>query len=250
MAEEDQAESAEEEQPEPAKKGREPIGAREYVAPVMMREAFHCMHCGVYAQQWWVALSLVGSGSRAPTATPIRRASCMNCRGQSFWLADSPVLNTTENPRAPMLWPWGAATAPLPHADMPDDPKADYDEARAIVDRSPRGAVALLRLAVQKLCKALGESGENINADIASLVQKGLAPQVQQALDVLRVIGNNAVHPGQIDLRDDRDTALALFGLLNFIVEQQITRPKELASIYGSLPAGALAQIQKRNSTP
>jgi hypothetical protein len=40
----------------------------------------------------------------------------------------------------------------------------------------------------------------------------------------------------------------ALFGLLNFIVEQQITRPKELANIYSGLPAGALAQIQKRDS--
>lgn len=115
---------------------------------------------------------------------------------------------------------------------------------------SPRGATPLGAAAVQKLGKALGESGKNINADIASLVQKGLAPQVQQALDVLRVIGNNAVHPGQIDLKDDRDTALALFGLLNYIVEQQIMRPKELETIYQSLPPGALAQIEKRNSTP
>ena len=103
---------------------------------------------------------------------------------------------------------------------------------------------------MQKLGKALGEPGENINADIASLVQKGLSPQVQQALDALRVIGNNAVHPGQLDLTDDRDTALALFGLLNFIVEQQITRPNELAAIYNRLPASALAAIQKRDSTP
>ena len=124
----------------------------------------------------------------------------------------------------------------------------DFDEARCIVDRSPRGAVALLRLALQKLCKDLGESGANINSDIASLVAKGLLPGVQEALDSLRVIGNNAVHPGHLDLRDDRDTATSLFGLLNFIVEQMITRPKELQAIYKTLPPSSLAAIQTRDA--
>ncbi len=94
-------------------------------------------------------------------------------------------------------------------------------------------ASALLRLALQKPCQALGAPAKNLNADIAWLVEKGLLLGVQQALDSLRVIGNNAVHPGQLDLSDDRDTATALFALLNYIVEQMITRPKELESIYG-----------------
>lgn len=131
-----------------------------------------------------------------------------------------------------MVYPAGSGNAPAPHPDLPADPKADYEEARAIVDRSPRGATALLRLAVQKLCAALGEPGENINTDVASLVKKGLPPGVQEELDSLRVICNNAVHPGVLDLRDDRDSAVALFGLLDFIVEQMITRPKELQAIY------------------
>jgi len=208
------------------------------------------MHCGVYAQQRWQFLAVDGATRQLGAGTTqARRALCSNCHQESFWLAAHAVASTPEEPNAPMLWPLGAASAPLPHADMPTDPKADYEEARAIVDRSPRGAVALLRLAVQKLCKALGEPGKKINEDIGSLVRKGLSPQVQQALDALRVIGNNAVHPGQLDLTDDRDTAVALFGLLNFIVEQQITRPRELAAIYGSLPASALTAIQKRDST-
>ena len=89
---------------------------------------------------------------------------------------------------------------------------------------------------------------KTINADIKELVAGGLDPRVQKALDAVRVIGNNAVHPGQIDLRDDRATAESLFGLLNLIAEKMISEPKHVDQIYASLPAGALEAIDKRDA--
>ncbi len=140
------------------------------------------------------------------------------------------------------------APVPPPHLDMPDSVIGEYQEARSIFSRSPRAAVALLRLAIQKLMPELGEKGENINADIKSLVAKGLPIQVQQAFDFCRVVGNNAVHPGEINLNDTPEMGQHLFSMLNFIVEDRITRPKQIAELYSKLPEPARAAVQRRDA--
>jgi hypothetical protein len=137
--------------------------------------------------------------------------------------------------------------APLPNPDLSKEIRETYNEASAILDLSPRGAAALVRLCIQKLCKELGQSGKNINDDIAALVRGGLGARIQKALDVVRVIGNNAVHPGSIDLRDDRATAESLFNLLNLIAEKMISEPKHVDEVYANLPPNALAAIEARD---
>ena len=78
-------------------------------------------------------------------------------------------------------------------------------------------------------------------------MEKGLDVRVQQALDIVRVIGNNAVHPGQIDLKDDRGTAGKLFDLVNLIADSMISQPKHVEAMFESLPSAAKDQIAKRD---
>src|SRR5690606_2265847 len=123
----------------------------------------------------------------------------------SYWFNQKIIIPSSTN-------------APYQHPDMPQSLIDDYNEARNIVNLSPRGAAALLRLVLQKLMLELGETGKDINKDIGSLGRKGLPEEVQQSLDIVRVIGSELVHPGELDRRDDHETAIQLFELINFII--------------------------------
>ncbi len=105
----------------------------------------------------------------------------------------------------------------------------------------------MLRLAIQKLCKVLGEPGKDINTDIKNLVVKGLPSKVQEALDSVRVIGNEAVHPGELNLNDNREIAKKLFKLVNFIATKLISQPKEIDELHSSLPENKLDGIKRRD---
>ena len=72
---------------------------------------------------------------------------------------------------------------------------------------------------------------------------------VQQALDIVRVLGNKAVHPGQIAFDvDDKRTAIALMKLVNMITERMISEPKEINSMFEQLPDSIKTSIEKRDS--
>src|SRR5438093_12844022 len=169
-----------------------------YEPPAFEKNDFYCPHCGVHARQYWKYVYLSdyppSIGGARGYHEGIRVTFCNSCGRYSIWNEKK------------MIYPL-SSTAPVPTDDMPGDVMQDYMEARSVVGQSPRSAAALLRLAVQKLMPHLGESGKNLNNDIASLVKNGLPGKMKMGLHSLRVIGNNAVHPGEIDLTDDAETA-------------------------------------------
>jgi hypothetical protein len=139
---------------------------------------------------------------------------------------------------------------PPPNADLSEDVRKDYDEARAILVRSPRGSAALLRLCIQKICVELGEPGKNLNEDIKSLVKKGLPLRVQQAFDVIRINANNAVHPGELNLSDTVESTRILFSFVNFIAERMVSQEKAIDLMFDQLTPEQRAAITKRDQTP
>jgi hypothetical protein len=254
-----------------------------YIPPSISATAFNCPHCGVLTTQFWFEVfadplkrdqtprlhnivtaaaatfdniedktereklsrlakrlgtgeifmqTLGGSGER--NMLNVHVSTFYECKKPSIWLYQS------------LFYPMTGDVPPA-NLDLPDDIRRDYDEAGLILNASPRGAAALLRLAIQKLCIHLGQPGKNINDDIGALVAQGLSVTVQRALDAVRVVGNNAVHPGKIEMTDNRDAAETLFRLVNLITEKMISEQKHVDDFYSGLPEGIRLEIERRN---
>jgi len=219
----------------------------EHFLPTLGKGEYHCPYCNVYAKQFYAHLATlmqVSWVSEIDSHSKFNEAmskdwivtKCQHCSQVAFWHGKN------------MIYPKKSIAAP-PNQDLSEAIQADYNEAASVLADSPRAAAALLRLALQKLCVQLGEEGKNINDDIKSLVKKGLNPLVQKSLDALRITGNNAVHPGELDLSEEPHRVLKLFELINFIANKMITEPKEIESFYDGLPSGSIEAVDKRDKT-
>jgi len=218
-----------------------------YVPPHFHAKAFTCIFCDVLAPMKWSQHRIVSGG--AYVLTDCWDCICNHCQSKSLWLYEGDEVDFEgDDVSIGRLLNPSACVAPLGHIDLPEECRRDFDEAREISSQSPRGAAALLRLCLQKLCVHLGGDGKNINDDIAKLVRDGLAPQIQQALDYVRVTGNHAVHPGEISLEENPEHVTIMFDMINLIVEELISRPKIIAERFANLPEGALAAIAKRDT--
>lgn len=205
--------------------------------PELGSQAFNCPFCGAFAHQIWGLVEIRHGGSVSDPIEDLTVSRCSQCGGEICWRGDR------------ILYPKTAA-APAPHAFLGRDVSEIYREAAAILPESPCAAAALLRLAMQGLCIQLGRDGQQMDADIAALVEDGLNPEMMTVLQITRTIGDDAVEPGRIDIRDDTEVATTLFQLINRIAdqmsEQQNALPPEPKNC---TPEPAVAALPRSDST-
>jgi len=222
-----------------------------YIAPGKNLKSFTCPHCQTLTLMTWdvhhFREDLVIDDMGEPVYyynsfneevfdyyNELTIARCHNCGKKIIWVDNNYIYPNI--------------VADEVNQDLPESVKQLYNEAGLIYNQSPRAACALLRLAIDRLCNELGETDRDINKNIGALVEKGLPKKVQQALDVVRVVGNKAVHPGVIAFDvDDANTAKSLMRLINMIGQSMITDPKEIEDMYNQLPESAKESIEKRD---
>ena len=208
-----------------------------YITPTINSDNFTCPHCQTLSQHNWMNDSTYIRPSDYIQGKDDKNivyvSTCGACEQKTIWIDGK------------MVYPQMPAIEPNP--DMPSCVLSLYNEAGEIYTKSPRAACALLRLAIERLCNELvGE--DTIDKNIVKLVKEGLPQKIQQALDLVRVIGNKAVHPAQIALDvDNIDTARTLFELLNIITSNMITEKNQIEGLFEMLPESAKKAIEKRD---
>ncbi len=197
---------------------------------------FKCPHCQIVSRfscKLETEYPLIGIDSMLITAR------CDACSERTIFL----ISGQDEF----QLFPDSLSDIPQPNEDMPEETKKIYLEAAKVFKDSPRASAALSRLAIDQLTLQFSDK-PNLNSRISDMVSNGLSPIIQKALDTVRVIGNNAVHPGTIDLNDNPELSLSLLELVNLIVDKQISEPKKIQEMYNRLPDKNLEAIKKRDT--
>jgi Domain of unknown function (DUF4145) len=249
-----------------------------YVSPAIDQLAFNCPHCEALARQFWFSVHadplksdekpLLATAETVKTLTfgnneedqrdrklkwaeqmasgrpflevhrefrsrDVQNVSisyCFNCNQMCLWVYDQ------------LVWPRREAF-PEPQLHAPPNLRRESEEASQTLEATPRGAAALLRIAIAKLCKELGVSGESPNDGITLFVREDVDARVQKVLDAARIIESNAMRPDQIGLGEDRATAEILSGLVNLICEKMIMEPRHLQEVYAKVREGARNQF-------
>lgn len=201
-------------------------------------KAFNCPHCGNNTKHKWYYLAKGGITAKGFNyyvgfVPDLNFGLCSQCNNFTLWLNEKLIF--------PAL-----SLAPKPTEDMPISVKKTFLEASKIVENSPRAASALLRLSIQKLIKHLGEKSRNLETSVSNLIEKGLSNKFYDALLAVRILGKKAVKPGIINSKDDINTAIALFILVNMLVESTISQQRKVNQLYTSLPKPKPVKRKKR----
>lgn len=224
---------------------------KQNVEPEFLLEVFQCPHCKSKTRHsWYVAIEtiqdppfLVEAGSFYKERIQARNRSLLNSgeglpENENYlvfspkeWHVDMSICTICLEyliwKDREVVYP-NCHTIEEPYEDMPEEVKDLYNEARKIVNLSSRSACALLRLAVEKLLiEGLKcPKDKSIYENIKLLNKQGrLSKPINDALHAVRLVGNSAVHPGEIKVDDKSKYAYQLFELLNYVVDELISRP-------------------------
>jgi hypothetical protein len=148
---------------------------------------------------------------------------CANCQEIMIWAGGK------------MIFPRGSG-AITPSENLSDQCSAIFSEAASVLDGSPRAACALLRLCLENFCEEEGYTKGRLVDKLDKMRESGLLEGVWEALEAVRVVGNDAVHPGSIRLGDKREFADILFELMNFVADSIISRREAAKRLHALLP--------------
>lgn len=231
-----------------------------YVPPAAGLASFSCPRCGALADQHRSELSMKNErGGQVyvdddPTTDPWPEGQddgawyatkCFSCKRHCLWIGDIMAYP------APLL---GSDMAiAKPSEDLPEDVLELYLEAAAVLPHSKRAAAALCRAALERLVKHLTtDLPENakLHGRLLALRDR-VSSSTIKALTIVRHTGNTALHGQQDDDQsaviylDENDESIAgvFFTAINALVDELITKPREVDELFQTLPEGVRRSV-------
>ncbi|MFC2754323.1 MAG: DUF4145 domain-containing protein [Candidatus Nanogingivalis sp.] len=244
---------------------------KKYYIPKYFGRSFNCPHCRVYSRQEWGYL-------RSRDLNDEDHDSYTEYDGPNFvdlntgyeypdsntkyvgpdplgdiCLDDSFAVSRCDHCKEWVLWKDlkiiypRSITVENPNPDMPEVAKGLYMESAKILQDSPRASAALLRLALQEILNEVVKGGvkNNINKNIG-ILSKEVDEDTWKAMDLIRIIGNNAVHPGEIQVEEENTEYM--YNLLNIIVQKTISNKKHIDDRFKRLPKSIRESINRRSN--
>jgi len=153
----------------------------------------------------------------------IEATQCAKCKKMAYWIEGA------------LVYPSNKTYLPAANRDMPINIKEIYQEAACIFAVSPRAAVALLRLGVQKLGTQLGSEGGEIARQIEVLIIQQLPIDADRKAYLAFDIKNEILLPATLKTDENSRIAKSLFISLNTIVEKAVSKQKLLNDGYDYL---------------
>lgn len=224
--------------------------------PYFQSTAFICPHCGKNEHQTWDWPKLIHKIKGTWEYHNLRYSDCQWCKWRMVWLESyTPITLSKDKKENRIIFPinYNRKSKIKFLNDTPEIIIDDLKEAASIIDLSPRWSCALLRLALQKfldeiIFKINWNKKKTVDESINFLLnEKILSQDIINIMHTLRIVWNEAVHPWQMDLKDDKETALKMFDFFNYLIKTIISDNKDKIKIFDMLPENKKKDAIKEN---
>lgn len=154
-----------------------------------------------------------------------------------------------------MVYPVQVRLGSAAHDDMPPQVRELYEEAAAVAVVSPRAGAAFARVTVERLIKHLDPDALRsamLEQRIARIKRQGISTSLGRMLDVVRVVGNGAVHvkdePNDLvvlvlDDEQGPEFVNLLLQVTNDLVDELITKSRIVEELWEKIPEVIRARI-------
>jgi len=196
----------------------------EYLDPDLLPNPLHhqCAHCGSPA--WfrlrsavWAGEFLGGSGGNRSDRHPILAAvyQCSGC--EKATLFEFQVYNVG-GLKASLLYAYPTAVARL-WQELPDELRADHAEAWSChLAGQYRAATLVARGVLKRAVRLMTKVRGSLKEELDSLEAEGtITRQLRLAADEVRLTGNDAAHPDELEVVSESEAADSLAFLDDFL---------------------------------